>query len=327
MIKVIDAVKVWFTFLFAFTKFKNEIPELNQNLTKEINNIIEFLKHMSIPSINDLNRIFINRHLPNCNAKLLESLEKCKNRDMFPEEIEIRENGRWRNFDAFLSCDLYEALEYAYRNIYLKYYKEIIDSDIIKKFKFSNNERYTIKSLPYCKFKKTFRRMLNENLLQVESIIKYYQKTLTDIKKSKGEDEISDDLKIMDNEINNFQKGFENIYISKISIKYIKEECLSFISQIFDAKKEIQYKVNEIEKYNQISKVLNTSGGKETIKLDFVSNLENIFDSKLIFLFIIILFICFIFLFSDNVEKKYIYILNRKEVKLRFASLNIFYLI
>ena len=143
---------------------------------------------------------------------------------------------------------------------------------------FFKSGRFTIKLLPYYKFKKTFRRMLNENLLQVESIIKYFQKTLADIKNS--EDEISEELKMMDNEINCYYRVFDNISRSKTSIKHIKDECLSFISQLFDAKKEIQYKVNEIEKYNQINKVLNTSGGKEAIRLDFVGNLENIFESK-----------------------------------------------
>lgn len=214
----------------------------------------------------------------------LKVWNKCDNRDKYPEdireEIEIRENERWNNFNTFLNCDLYKALEYVSRNIYLKYHRDIIDSDTFDKFKLYKNERYTIRSLPYDKFKKTFKRILKENLLQVESIIKYFQKTLTDIKNSKGEDEISDDLKRMENEINNYKIVFENIYRNKTSIKYIKEECLSFISQLFDAKKEIQNKVNEIEKYNQINKVLNTSEGKESIRLDFVSNLENIFESK-----------------------------------------------
>ena len=211
-------------------------------------------------------------------------LRYIQQRDMYsediPEEIEIRENGKWRNFNTFLNCNLYEALEYVSHKFYLRYQREIIDSDAFDKFKLYKNERYTIKSLPYWKFKNTFRRMLSESRKQVESIIKYFQKTLADIKNSKGEDEISDDLKMMDSEINCYYRVFENIYKSKTSIKHIKEECLSFISQLFDAKKEIQNKVNEIEKYNQINKVLNTSGGKEAVRLDFVGNLENIFESK-----------------------------------------------
>ena len=283
MIKVIEAVRVWFTYLFASIKFKDDLLDLDQNLANELSNMTEFLKHKLVPPISDLNRIDIDTHLPNCNAKLLESLKKCNNRDMFPEEIEVRENERLRNFNTFLSCDIYEALEYVSRNIYLRYHREIIDSDIIKKVEFSKNESYKISSLPYCKFKNTFRRMLSENISQVDLIMKYYQKTRTDIKNSKGEDEISDDLKMMDNEINNFQKGFENIYKSKTSVKQIKDECLSFISQLFDAKNDIQNKINVIDKYNQISKVLNSSERKETISLDFVDNFENIFDSMLIF--------------------------------------------
>ena len=287
MIQVIEAVRVWFTYLFAYIKFKDDILDLDQDLANEINNVNEFLKHKLVPPICDLNRINIDTHLPNSNAKLLESLEKCNNRVLFlddiPEEKEIREKGRWRDFFTFLNCDLYRAHEYVSRNIYLRYHWEIIDSEMFKDVQFSKSEKYTIRLLPYCKFKNTFKRMLNENLSQVESIMKSFQKTLADIKNSKGEDEISDDLKKMDSEINNYQIIFENINKNKTSIKQIKDECLSFISQLLSVKNDIQYKVNVIEQHNQISKVMNTSGGKEAIKLDFINNLENIFDSKLIF--------------------------------------------
>ena len=286
MTQIIDAVRAWFTYLFASTKFKDEIPELNQDLAKEINKITESLKQNSVPSISDLCTINIEKQLTNSKAKLLESLEKYKSRDIYMDDIheekEIRENERWRNFDTFLNCNIYEALEYVSRKFYLRYQSEINEIDTFEKFKFSKSAKYTIRLLPYCKFKNTFKRMLNENLSQVESIMRSFQKTLTDIKNSKGEDEISDDLKKMDSDINNYQKIFENISKNKISMKQIKDECGSLISQLFDTKKEIQYRINEIEKYNQISTVMNTSGGKEAIRLDFVSNLENIFDSKLI---------------------------------------------
>ena len=240
------------------------------------------LEHKPIPSINILRKIKIEKYFPNCNVKLLESLENYKDRkinmDDISEEKEMREHERWKDFFTFLNCDIFSAYSYVSRKLKLRYQREIFDFDMYDDVQFFKSGRFTIKLLPYYKFKKTFRRMLNENLLQVESIIKYFQKTLADIKNS--EDEISEELKMMDNEINCYYRVFDNISRSKTSIKHIKDECLSFISQLFDAKKEIQYKVNEIEKYNQINKVLNTSGGKEAIRLDFVGNLENIFESK-----------------------------------------------
>ena len=284
MSKVIKALRIWFIYLLTSIKIKEEVQVLNQDLFNEFNNMEDSLEHKPIPSIKSLRKIKIGQNLLNWNAKLLESLENYKDRDIniddISEEKEMRVNERWKDFFTFLNCDIFSAYFYVSRKLKLRYQREIFDFDMYDDVQFSKSGRYTIRSLPYCKFKNTFWIMLSESRMQVDSIIKYFQKTLADIKNSKDEDEISDDLKMIDNEINNYYRVFDNIYKSKTSIKYIKEECLSFISQLFDSKKEIQYKVNEIEKYNQINKILNTSGGKETIRLDFVSNLENIFESK-----------------------------------------------
>ena len=71
---------------------------LNQDLFNEFNNMEDSLEHKPIPSINILRKIKIEKYFPNCNVKLLESLENYKDRkinmDDISEEKEMREHER-----------------------------------------------------------------------------------------------------------------------------------------------------------------------------------------------------------------------------------------
>ena len=123
-------------------------------------------------------------------------------------------------------------------------------------------------------------------------LLNYFIKTHNQIKASRSEEELSNSIRNIDKEIKSIEKQLALISGSYSSFKNIKEEYGSFLSQLFDIKRDYQYYATEIQKFRKISAAMEQSSTSRSKNKDtnyseyFISQLEGMFiliNNKLIY--------------------------------------------